>query len=119
MTRWGIFAAYQGEERIGGAIVAPPGDAWFTRDGAGLVDIRVVPAAHRQGVGRALLEAVVAWATERNLPELVIENQNVNVPSCRFYAAQGAVLTDAHFGAYPGFPDEVRLIWKIQIKVRV
>jgi GNAT superfamily N-acetyltransferase len=115
LTRWGIFAAYDGDLRVGGAIAAPPGDAWFTKDGAGLVDIRVAPSARRRGVGRALFQAAIAWARERNLPELVIESQNINVPSCRLYASQGAILADAHFDAYPSFPNEVRLIWKLAL----
>lgn len=31
--------------------------------------------------------------------------------ACRFYRAMGCVLQCAERGAYPGLPDDVRLIW--------
>src|SRR5690606_29352911 len=61
----GIFAAYDGEHRVGGAIVAPGEDGWYGRENAVLVDIRVAPAHQRSGVGTALVDAVVAWSRQR------------------------------------------------------
>jgi hypothetical protein len=40
---------------------------------------------------------------------------NTNVPACRLYAAAGFILSEANFGAYPGFPNEVQLIWRKRI----
>jgi GNAT superfamily N-acetyltransferase len=115
LNRWGIFVAYLDGRHVGGAIVAPPPDAWFTEKGAALVDIRVDPSARRKGVGTALVRACAGWAGERDLAELSIETQNVNVAACRFYESQGAVLAEVHRGAYPAYPEEVRLIWKLAL----
>ena len=54
-SRRGIFAAYAGETRVGGAIVAPGEQDWFGVGSAVLVDIRVAPTHRRLGVGDALL----------------------------------------------------------------
>jgi GNAT superfamily N-acetyltransferase len=113
--RRGIFAAYLGETRVGGAIVAPGEHDWFGVGGAVLVDIRVAPAHQRLGVGSALIAAVVAWARARRLNELFIETQNVNVPGCRFYAAQGARLHAVIPRAYPRLPDEIKMTWRLAI----
>ena len=111
----GIFAAYDGESRIGGAIVAPGEKDWYGVDSAVLVDIRVHPESRRLGAGRALVAAVVDWARNRRLRDLAIETQNVNVPACRFYAAMGAVLSNVEYGAYSKLPDEIRLTWRLQL----
>lgn len=116
LSRWGIFAAYIAERRVGGAMVAPSPDAWFTTKGAALADIRVDSAARRMGVGAGLIQACIEWARERALSELVIETQNINVGACRLYESQGAVLAEAHPGAYPEHPEEIRLIWKIDLE---
>ncbi|MGE0688653.1 MAG: GNAT family N-acetyltransferase, partial [Dehalococcoidia bacterium] len=108
-----ILAAYEGDLRVGGAIVAPGEPDWFGADAAVLVDIRVDPEHRRRGIGQALFAAGVAWARERGLRALFIETQHVNVPGCRFYAAQGAVLDQVIPGAYPKLPDEIELIWKL------
>jgi hypothetical protein len=62
-----------------------------------------------------LIAAVVAWARARRLNELFIETQNVNVPGCRFYAAQGARLHAVIPRAYPRLPDEIKMTWRLAI----
>jgi GNAT superfamily N-acetyltransferase len=114
----GIFAAYEDGVRIGGAIVAPGEAGWYGRENAVLVDIRVDASRRRAGVGRALIASVVDWARLRGLENLMIETQNVNVPGCRFYQAMGAVLSNAERGAYQNLPDEVRLTWRLALKIR-
>jgi len=42
---------------------------------------------------------------------LKVESQNINVPACRFYDAQGCELRAVQHGAYPDLPDEVQLLW--------
>lgn len=111
----GIFGAYDGETRVGGAIVAPGEEGWFGRSSAVLVDIRVHPSHRRHGVGQAILAAVVAWAKRRGLSQLMIETQNVNVPGCRFYASQGAQLHAVIPEAYPQLPGEIKLIWQLTL----
>lgn len=119
MTDWGIFMAYEDKLHIGGAIVAPGAyvgdlDSRFTQ----LFDIRLLPERRRQGFGSALLQQAADWSRERECEYLKIETQNTNVPACRFYAGQGAVLGNMDEFAYMGYPEsehEVRLVWYLKL----
>ena len=119
VARWGVLAALVDGTRVGGAVVAfdTPGVDMLEgrRDLAVLWDLRVAPAARGHGVGRALFEAAVAWATVRDCRWLKIETQNVNVPACRFYARQGCILGAIHRLAYPTLPDEAQLLWYLDL----
>lgn len=119
VSRWGILSAFDGEERVGGAAVA-----WGTPeihmlegriDLAALWDIRVAIGHRRRGIGAKLFTAAVDWARKRGCRMLKAETQNVNVAACRFYAAQGCVLRGIHAGAYPAYPDEVQLLWYLDL----
>jgi GNAT superfamily N-acetyltransferase len=115
VSRWGLFAARSGGQRVGGAAVA------FGTDGvemleerddlAVLWDLRVAPDARGRGVGAALFRAAEAWAAARGCRQLKVETQTVNVPACRFYVRMGCVLGGIHRFAYPDLPDEVQLLW--------
>lgn len=115
LSRWGLLGARSGGRVVGGAAIAfdTPTMEMLEgrRDMAVLWDIRVVPEARGQGVGAALFRAAEAWAAARGCRQLKVETQNVNVPACRFYAAQGCVLGAIHRFAYPGLPHEVQLLW--------
>ncbi|MBF6599028.1 MAG: GNAT family N-acetyltransferase [Dehalococcoidia bacterium] len=69
IKNWGIFAAFEGDERVGGAVVAwnTPGlDMLGGRDDvAALWDIRVGPAHRGAGIGGALFRRAASWAKER------------------------------------------------------
>ena len=106
LSKWGLLAAFDGSERVGGAA-----DACEGADEALLWDIRVSPAQRGRGVGSALLSAVEAWAEARGCRQLKVETQNVNVPACAFYARHGFTLQAADRLAYPSLPDEIRLLW--------
>lgn len=115
LTHWGILAAYDGQQRIGGAVMA-----WKTADLemleerddlAVLWDLRVAPAYRARGIGHRLFNAVSAWAQARGCRELKVETQNINVGACHFYARQGCQLRTIHQNAYPGLPGEVQLLW--------
>ncbi|MEW5926151.1 MAG: GNAT family N-acetyltransferase [Gemmatimonadota bacterium] len=116
VSKWGLLAARVEGRRVGGAAVAfrTPGlDLLEGRDDlAALWDVRVAPEARGQGVGAALFRAAEAWARSRGCRRLVVETQNVNVAACRFYARMGCVLARVDRDAYPGLPDEVRMVWR-------
>jgi GNAT superfamily N-acetyltransferase len=116
---WGVFSAYNGTERLGGAIIAPwtPGIHLLEgRDDVALLsDIRVHPDYRRRGVGSRLFSAATSWAKERGYLALEIETQNTNVAACRFYARNGCKLQAVHFHAYSAFPDEAQLIWRLDL----
>ena len=115
LTNWGFLAARVKGRRVGAATIAfdTPGVDMLEgrRELAVLWDLRVAPEARGQGVGSALFRAAEAWARARGCTELKIETQNINVPACRFYAAQGCVLRAVDRDAYPGLPDEIQLLW--------
>lgn len=115
LSPWGILGAFEGSERIGGAAVA-----WRTEglspmeareDLALLWDLRVHPDYRGQGVGKRLFRAALAWASERQCRQLMVETQNINVPACRFYASQGCELGAINRYAYGDALDEVQLFW--------
>ncbi|MEX2177738.1 MAG: GNAT family N-acetyltransferase [Gemmatimonadaceae bacterium] len=110
LTNWGLLLARSDSEPIGGAAVVFPADAFqVAQDQAVLWDLRVSPAARGQGVGTRLLQHAEDWARRRGARSLGVETQNINVPACRFYLHSGFVLVAAVHGAYPEYPDEVKL----------
>ena len=115
VSNWGLFAAYVGGQRVGGAVVVFRTAGLDMLEGRGdlavLWDIRVSPEARGNGVGAALFRAAEAWATARGCRQLKVETQNVNVPACRFYLRQGCVLGAIHRFAYPELPGEIQLLW--------
>jgi len=115
LSRWTILAAYDRARRVGGAVVIvddPQIDLLRDCPACALLwDVRVAPDARRQGVGSALLEAAEERARERGARSLRVETQDVNVPACRFYHAQGFRLERATPRAYATLPNEVQLLW--------
>jgi GNAT superfamily N-acetyltransferase len=116
---WVLLAAFQAEQRVGGAVLAWRTPALALLEGrdelAVLVDIRIEPRLRRQGLGSQLFAAACAWARERQCRQLKIETQNVNVPACRFYARQGCELRAIQPHAYPALPNEVQLLWYLDL----
>ena len=119
LSNWGILSAFDNDRRIGGAVVA-----WNTpgldmlggqRDIAALWDIRVAPEYRRSGVGAQLFDRAAAWARERACRALTVETQNINVPACKFYARKGCQLAAINRYAYPDLPNEVQVIWRIEL----
>jgi GNAT superfamily N-acetyltransferase len=115
LSGWTILAAYDRARRVGGAVVIVD-DAQIDMlrdcpDCALLWDLRVAPDARRHGIGSALLEAAEHRALARGAHSLRVETQNVNVPACRFYHANGFRLERAIPGAYAALPNEVQLLW--------
>ena len=71
----------------------------------------MAPDARGQGLGSALVEAAERRARDRGARSLRVETQDVNVPACRLYHAQGFRLERATPGAYAELPNEVQLLW--------
>jgi GNAT superfamily N-acetyltransferase len=113
--RSSIFAAFAGDERVGGAVVFTHTQGMQFLRGrteiAALWDIRVAPAWRGRGVGHQLFAAAIDWCRRNGCRRLKIETQNINVAACRFYAAQGCYLGGIDRHAYADYPDEVELIW--------
>ena len=119
ISNWAVFAAYDGEHRVGGASVAsnnPELQMLEARtDLAVLWDIRVRQEYRRSGIGSQLFDVCVEWAKRKRCSRLEIETQDINVPACRFYAAKGCELRGIHHGMYSELPDEVQLLWYLNL----
>jgi GNAT superfamily N-acetyltransferase len=114
-SNWGLIAAYDGQERIGGAVIAFNTAGVHMLAGrpdlAVLWDIRVRPDTRSAGVGSALFHAAEVWSRTRGCRTLKVEAQNINLPACRFYARMGCTLGAINRRAYPDLPDETQLLW--------
>jgi GNAT superfamily N-acetyltransferase len=115
VTNWGLVAAYQQGVRVAGAVLAfnSAGIDWLEgrSDLTVLWDLRVSPEVRRRRVGQALFATAESWARARACSELKVETQNINVPACRFYAAQGCELRVVNRGAYVMLSEEIQLFW--------
>jgi GNAT superfamily N-acetyltransferase len=118
-SRWGIFAAFDGGLRIGGAAVAWRTPELDMLDGlddlACLWDLRVCADYRGKGIGHELFTRAVEWARSRNCRRLKIETQNINVPACKFYARQGCELKEQNKNAYEEALNETQLIWYLDL----
>ncbi|MCY4435759.1 MAG: GNAT family N-acetyltransferase [Chloroflexi bacterium] len=119
LSNWVILAALQDSARLGGAVVAwnTPGVNMLEdrEDLAVLWDVRVHPRRRREGIGKRLFDHAAAWARAKGCRQLKVETQNINVPACKFYAKQGCYLGAVQPGAYPEYPNEVRLLWYLDL----
>jgi GNAT superfamily N-acetyltransferase len=116
---WAAFSAWEDDRRVGGTIVArdSPGCDMLEgrKDLAVIFDLRVRPDRRGCGVGKALFEKAVEWATSTGCVELRVETQDVNEPACRFYLAMGCSIHSITKGAYGPDLDEVKLVWRMML----
>ena len=56
----------------------------------------------RHGIGCALMQQAVVWAKDKQLPGIMLETQDVNVPACRFYEKFGLTLRGFDTHLYTG-----------------
>ena len=119
ISNWGIFSAFDGTQRVGGAVVAwNTRDVWMLEDRTDLAvlwDIRIAEPYRQRGIGTQLFAHATEWARARNCRMLKIETQNINVAACHFYARQECVLGGIRCWAYADYPDEVQLLWCRQL----
>jgi [ribosomal protein S18]-alanine N-acetyltransferase len=78
------LVAVRGEEAVGygGLAVNPPDEAWIQ-------NIGVRKQWQRQGVGRALLEALLAEARRQGATKVLLEVAADNAPAQKLYASYG------------------------------
>ena len=122
ITNWAVFMAFDGGRAVGGATVVSRTKEVLMLSGrddlAVLWDIRVDGAYKRRGVGQALFDMAAAWSKSQNLTQMKIECQNDNIPACKFYHKQGAILCAVDEYAYynePGCRHETQLIWFLDL----
>lgn len=122
ISNWKFFMAFDGERPVGGITLVSRTENVQMLDGRDdlcvLWDIRVHDDYKRRGIGEKLLHLGVQWATETGLKQIKIECQNNNVPACKFYKKQGAVLSAINEYAYyqdPAIRSEIQLIWYLDL----
>lgn len=122
LSNWKFFMAFDGEKPVGGITLAARTENVRMLDGRDdlcvLWDIRVHDDYKRRGIGRELFARGVRWAAGAGLRQMKIECQNNNVPACRFYRSQGAVLAAIDGYAYYNDPEirgEIQLIWYLDL----
>lgn len=81
---------------------------------AAIQHIAVFPSARRRGIGGALLAAAQAYIRQNNIPGIVAETQDNNVPACSLYQRAGFTLSGFDSQLYRTVnvvPPEVALFW--------
>ncbi len=79
------FGAYDGEQQVGVALAEP--QQW--NQVLWVWDFHVAQSYRGRGIGRRLMDALIAPARREGLRAIVCETQNTNVPAIRFYRAVG------------------------------
>lgn len=122
ITNWKFYMAFDGEIPVGAMTIAGTTKGlnmlYGRTDACVLWDIRVADAYKHQGIGQKLLDMGIGGAQEDGYRQVIIECQNNNVPACRFYQKQGAVLAKIDMYAYysdPAIRDEVQFVWYLDI----
>jgi streptothricin acetyltransferase len=90
------FGAYYNGRLIGFALAEVMADKDLLR----VWEFHVMAEFRRMGVGRALMEQVVAKAQQANLPMIMLETQNTNVKAIRFYRSMGFTLEAIDLSQY-------------------
>ena len=123
MSNWAVFMAFDGDKAVGGAIAASKTKEIRMLDGRDdlcvLFDLRVDDTCKGMGVGTKLLQMVIEWSRANRLKQVKIESQTNNVPACKFYAKQGAVLRAVNEYAYLDDPYareyEMQVVWYLDL----
>lgn len=90
------FGAYQQDRLVGFAIGEVISEDRLVR----VWEFHVLAEFRRAGIGRALMEQVIAKAQQEHLGMVVLETQNTNVDAIRFYRAMGFSLEAIDLSLY-------------------
>lgn len=120
LDNWKFFVAYNKDNKmIAGCTVATKTDDCImleNRDDlAVLWDIRVDDKYKHQGIGQKLFDMAKKFAKDNGFKQLKVECQNTNVAAVNFYRKQGMVLQSINEHAYPDSPDEIQLLWYLDL----
>lgn len=101
------LGAYDGDRLVGVAICER--QDW--NRSLWLWEFHLDPQVRGQGIGRRLMEGVIAMAAAAGLRVIVAETQNTNVPAIRFYRRMGFTLDGIDLSYYDD-SDEVAFFMK-------
>lgn len=91
------------------------------RDAAWVWNIAVDRSYRGKGLGRELMEHIIAWGRRRGLRAIILETQTNNWSACRFYQRLGFQLTgiDDHYYTNQDVANrEVALFWTYELSNR-
>lgn len=122
ITSWRFYMAFDDATPVGAMTVAGKTDGlnmlYGREDACVLWDIRVADAYKHQSIGQKLFNMGVSNAKRDGYRQMIIECQNNNVPACRFYQKQGAVLSKMDMYAYYSEPEvrnEIQFVWYLEL----
>jgi len=123
ISNWAFFMAFDGDKPVGAVTAVSKTKEVRMLDNRDdlcvLWDIRVDDAYKNMGVGTELFKRVIEWSRKNGLKQIKIECQTNNVPACKFYAKQGAVLREYDEYACVDFHDvrehEIEVIWYLDL----
>ena len=81
---WALFLVAEADEKIVGYVVALE-----AADEGEILNLAVAEAGRRRGLGRALVEAIVAALTERGVRQVYLEVRESNAPARALYSGFG------------------------------
>ena len=87
--RRGFFVAEDGGGRLLGYVLARLGLPWLGPRRGGVTSIAVAPSQRRQGIGRALMEAALAYLTEHHAEQADLEVNVTNRAAQSLYESLG------------------------------
>lgn len=123
ITNWRFYMAFSGDVPVGAMTIAGKTEGLHMlsgrTDACVLWDIRVADAYKHNGIGQELLKMGIAGAKSDGYGQMIIECQNNNVPACKFYQKQGALLSKIDMYAYysePEVRDEIQFVWYLNIE---
>ncbi len=122
VSNWKFFMAFDGDKSVGAATLACKTPEVRMLDGREdlcvLWDVRVAEEYKHKGIGQKLFDICVEWAKSQGYNQMKIECQNNNVPACKFYHKQGAVLSAINEYAYYDdneSKNEIQFIWYLDL----
>jgi GNAT superfamily N-acetyltransferase len=95
-----VFLAYDGEQALGIATCFVGFSTFYARPLVNIHDLAVLPDARGRGVGRALLDAVEAYARGLGCCKLTLEVMELNARARKTYETHG--FSHATYGDPPG-----------------
>ena len=122
ITNWKFFMAFDDEIPVGAITMAGTTEGLNMlggrKDACVLWDIRVADGYKHRGIGQKLFDLGKKSAQQAGYKQMIIECQNNNVPACKFYQKQGALLSKVDMYAYsldPEIQDEIQFVWYLEL----
>lgn len=83
---------------------------WHVADEAHVIDVAVAARARRRGIGRTLVDSLVAHAREESIAKILLEVRAGNEAAIRLYEACGFTRFNVRARYYPDDEDAVEMM---------